>query len=99
MRVRVSTDALDDVEASYDFYERQEKGVGTYFRQCIEQDLRELARTAGIHRKISGYHRVNSKVFQSILYYRMEQDGAVVVAILDGRIHPQTRDRVLTQRH
>jgi hypothetical protein len=34
----------------------------------------------------------------SIIYYRMEPDAAVVVVILDGRINPAKRDRILKQR-
>lgn len=98
MTVRVTSDALDDLQDGYGFYEKQERGLGSYFRQCIEQDLLELRRTAGIHRKIRGYHHVNSKVFNTILYYRTDQNTAAVMAILDGRIDPATRDSILSQR-
>lgn len=98
MRVRVTSDTLNDLQYGYDFYEQQEKGLGGYFRQCIEKDLQSLRQTAGIHSKIHGYHHVNSKIFNSIFYYRMEQQFAVVLAILDARIDPSTRERLLTQR-
>ena len=58
----------------------------------------ELRHTAGIHRKIRGYHHVNSKIFNAILYYSMDQTTAAVMAILDGRIDPATRDGILSQR-
>jgi hypothetical protein len=98
MNVQVTSDAFADVQNGYDFYELQERGLGTYFSRCIEQDLKELRITAGIHRKIRGYHRVNSQIFNTILYYRMDQDTAIVMAILDGRIDPATRDRILKNR-
>ncbi|MCF7787535.1 MAG: hypothetical protein K9N47_15505 [Prosthecobacter sp.] len=98
MRVRVTSDALQDVQDSHDFYDRQEQGLGSYFRRCIEQDLQSLRTTAGIHSQIHGYLHVNSKIFHSIFYYRMEQQTAVVMAILDARIDPSARDRVLEQR-
>ena len=98
MRVRVTSDALQDVQESYDFYEQQEKGLGSYFRRCIEQDLQSLCKTAGIHSQIHGCHHVNSKVFNSIFYYRMEPHTAVVLANLDARIDPSARDRVLSHR-
>ena len=98
MNVQVTSDAFADVQDGYDFYERQENGLGTYFSRCIEQDLKELRITAGIHRKIRGYHRVNSQIFNTILYYRMDQDTAIVMAILDGRIDPTTRDNILQDR-
>jgi len=97
MMVKVTSDALNDLQDGYGFYEKQEKGLGSYFRHCIEQDLLELRGTAGIHRQIRSYH-ANSKTFNYILYYRMNQNTATVMAILDGRIDPSTRDRILRQR-
>ena len=98
MTVKVTSDALDDLQDGYGFYEKQEKSLGSYFRYCIEQDLLELRSTAGIHRQIRSYHHVNSRIFNTILYYRMDQNTANVMAILDGRIDPVTRDRILSQR-
>jgi plasmid stabilization system protein ParE len=98
MKVRVTSDALSDVQDSYDFYEKQAQSLGSYFRRCIEEDLEILRKTAGIHSKIRGYFHVNSKTFNSIFYYRIEQQAVVVMAILDARIDPDVRDRLLTQR-
>lgn len=98
MRVRVTSDALEDVQCGYDFYEKQEAGLGSYYRQCIEQDLTGLRETAGIHSKIRGYLHVNSQIFKTIFYYRMEKQAAVVMAILDARIDPLLRDRLLAER-
>ncbi|SKA98683.1 hypothetical protein SAMN02745166_02837 [Prosthecobacter debontii] len=98
MKVLVTSDALGDLQQSYAFYERQEKGLGTYFRQCITKDLTDLQMTAGIHSAICGYLHVNSVKFNSIIYYRVEKHIAVVKAIVDGRIAPEKRDRILKRR-
>ena len=98
MIVDVIQAAKNDVATAYRFYEKQQKGLGSYFRECILEDLHELGETAGIHRKISGYHHVNSKRFQSIIYYRINVETALVVAILDARINPNRRDRMLSGR-
>ena len=98
MKVSVSSDALGDLHKSYAFYERQEKGLGSYFRICIAQDLLGLETTAGIHSMIRGYHHVNSKHFQSIIFYSVEIGEAEVKAIFDGRINPSKRDHILKGR-
>ncbi len=98
MTVEVTSDALFDLWDGHEFYEKQTKGLGGYFRQCIEQDLTDLQRTAGIHSKIRGYHHVKSKVFQSLVFYRTHQNTAFIMAILDGRMDPATRDRILGER-
>jgi hypothetical protein len=98
MNVVVAAGAKIDIAKSYTFYERQSEGWGSYFRKCIINDLFQLESTAGIHRIINGYHHVKSAGFNSILYYRMEPNQVVVVAILDGRMNPEKRDRILTRR-
>lgn len=98
MTVKVTSDALADLQDSYAFYEKQTSGLGSYFRRCLEQDLVELQRTAGIHSKIHGYQHVRSKVFQSILFYHVQTGTAIVMAILDGRIGPSERERILLDR-
>ncbi len=98
VNVIVAAGAGRDIWKSYQFYERQEPGLGSYFRQCISSDLKQLPSTAGIHRKIMSYYHVKSKIFQSIICYRMEADTAIVVAILDGRIDPAQRDKLLKSR-
>lgn len=98
MIVEVIQAAKNDVAAAYRFYEKQQEGLGAYYRECILEDLDELGKTAGIHRKISGYHRVNSRRFQSIIYNRLADSIAVVAAILDARIDPAKRDHLLKRR-
>ncbi len=98
MIVDVIQAAKKDMAEAYHFYELQQKGLGPYFRECILEDLYELETTAGIHRMIRGYYHANSKRFKSILYYRMDGETATVVAILDGRINLQKRDRILHSR-
>ena len=55
-----------DIAEAYHFYERQHKGLGRYFRECILEDLYELETTAGLYRVIRGYYHANSKCFKSI---------------------------------
>lgn len=98
MKVVVAAGAKIDIAKSYSFYEKQSVGWGSYFRKCIIEDLFQLEVTAGIHRIISGYHHVKSANFNSILYYRVEPNKIIVVAILDGRMNPDKRDRILTTR-
>jgi hypothetical protein len=98
MRIQILEPALQDMERSYRFYERQQRGLGAYFRECIREDLVLLRSTAGIHSKVRGFHHVISEVFKSVIYYKKNESIAVVFAILDGRIDPKRRDRLLKRR-
>lgn len=98
MTVKVIRAAKTDIAASYLFYEKRQKGLGDYFVECILSDIADLEKTGGIHRKIHGYHHVNSRRFQSILYYRMADETVILSAILDGRINPAKQARILSHR-
>ena len=98
MTVQVVRAAKADIATSHKFYEKQQQGLGEYFVECILGDIAELEQTGGIHRKTHGYHHVNSKRFQSVLYYRMADETVILTAIIDGRINPAKRDRILSRR-
>lgn len=58
MRIRISDDALHDLNHGFLFYETQEPGLGDYFTSCLKADIEGLRVTAGIHRIVyADYHR------------------------------------------
>lgn len=74
----------------YWFYEDQEAGLGNYFLQSIYDDLGRLSRTGGVHRRVpGGYHRVKSRRFPYLIYYRVSANNVEVFAVIDGRRSPQ----------
>lgn len=62
--LRISDDALADLNDGYWFYELQDTGLGEYFASTLRSDIEGLKVTAGIHhRDYPDYHRVLSRVF------------------------------------
>ena len=88
MNVHIAADAEEDLIEGYWFYERQSTGLGEYFRSCLIADIESLAFFAGVHEVVLDYHRSLSKRFPFAIYYRVEQDAAIVVAVLDVRRNP-----------
>lgn len=88
MRVKILSAAEDDLEEGYRFYESQADGLGTYFLDTLYSDIDSLAYFAGMHRIVSGYHRLLSKRFPFAVYYRVADDAATVFAVLDCRRNP-----------
>ena len=87
--VRLSEDALQDLNEGFLFYEAQEAGLGDYFAACLRSDIEGLKVSAGVHRAVSGdYRRLLSKVFPYGIFYTLEDGGAVVWAVLDLRGDP-----------
>jgi plasmid stabilization system protein ParE len=89
--------AREDIIEGWHFYEQQEHGAGSYFRDSILAAIDGLAITVGVHAKLHGFHRAIADPFPFAIYYRVS--GVVHVhAILDCRRDPAATKRTLRSR-
>jgi len=88
MEIRLLETARDDLRAGYWFYEHQSAGLGDYFLDCLQADLRSLQVYAGIHAKAEGFFRMLAKRFPFAIYYLVDAGHVDVYAILDCRRDP-----------
>ena len=89
IQVRISEDALQDLNDGYLFYEAQEAGLGDYFAACLRADIEGLKISAGAHRIVyRDYHRLLSRVFPYGIVNAVEREFAVVWAVVDLRRDP-----------
>jgi ParE toxin of type II toxin-antitoxin system, parDE len=97
--VQISEDALEDLNNGQLFYEAQEPGLGDYFTACLRADIEGLRVSAGVHRVVyRDYHRLLSRVFPYGIFYTIEQERAVVWAVIDLRRSPEwIRQRLIDQ--
>lgn len=98
MRVQILDLANEDLLEGYRFYERQTRGVGSYFVETLFSDIESLQLYAGIHRRVFAYHRLLSKRFPFAVYYTVEGDLAQIWRVLDCRRHPTWIRRQLTSK-
>ena len=83
-------EAKNDLASGKNFYNSIDDGVGTYFINCLLSDLESLQFYAGIHKKIYGLYQARSKRFPFGIYYEINNDDVVVLAILDMRQNPDS---------
>ncbi len=96
IRIRISDDALDDLNDGFLLYEAQEPGLGDYFTSCLRADIEGLRVAGGIHRIVhADYHRLLSRVFPYGIFYTMGADIVTVWAVLDLRRDPEWISRRL----
>ena len=89
MQVRVSEDALHDLNEGFLFYEAQEPGLGDYFAASLRADIEGLRVSAGIHRVVyRDYHRLLSRVFPHGIFYTTDGEYVLVWAVIDLRKDP-----------
>lgn len=95
MKIVILPSARDDLARGVAFYESQGKGLGEYFRESLISDVESLERSAGIHQRVFGFHRLLSKRFPYAIYYLNDEDAVFVRAILDCRRNPMALRRKL----
>jgi plasmid stabilization system protein ParE len=88
VRIEILPEAGEDLLAGFEFYERQARGLGRYFRDSLFSDIELLGDRGGIHAKVFGYHRSLSQRFPFAIYYRVDENVVRIRAILDCRRRP-----------
>lgn len=89
MNLRILSAARQDLLGGFRFYEAQQPGLGNYFLDSLFADIDSLQLYAGIHPVVNGgYRRLLAKRFPFAIYYRVENDTALIYAVLDCRRNP-----------
>jgi hypothetical protein len=89
MKIRIFDDAKFDFLDRFEFYERQQQGVGRYFLDSLYSDIDSLTFYAGIHsKKFDDFYWVLSKRFPYAVFYSVEQDVVSGYAVMDCRQDP-----------
>ena len=97
-KVKISSDALADLNEGFLFYELQESGLGDYFVTCLKGDIEELKVSGGVHRVVyESIHRSLSKTFPYGIFYQFANDVSIVMAVVDLRRDPEFISRHLNQ--
>ena len=97
-KIEVLEEAQHDLIRGYFFYEGQDQGLGSYFRNQIRLDIRSIGNYFGQHKIHFGYHRALSHVFPYAIYYRDLDNTRQIIAILDMRQSPDKIQSILTTR-
>ena len=87
-RVRVTEFAAEDLKKAEVFYELQAEGLGSYFFDALLADIETLSWSAGIHPKDHGYFKMLARRFPYSIYYSVDEETVLVVAVLDQRRSP-----------
>ena len=95
MTIEILPRAREDLVGGFHFYEQQEQGLGRYFRDSLFADIESLRGTAGVHRRVLGYHRLVSKTFPYAIYYAVTADVVQIHALFDCRRAPSSLRRRL----
>ncbi|MDX1961923.1 MAG: type II toxin-antitoxin system RelE/ParE family toxin [Pirellulales bacterium] len=88
MKIVILPQAEHDLEIGADFYESQRERLGKYFTDCLLTDIDSLLIYAGVHERVQGLYRCNSKRFPFAIYYDIRENEIEIYAVLDCRQDP-----------
>jgi plasmid stabilization system protein ParE len=95
MKIVILPSVRDDLEAGFQYYERQQEFLGEYFLDSLFSDIGSLRLYAGIHPKAFGNHRLLSKRLPYAIYYTEESGTVFVKAVLDCRAESKFHHQAL----
>jgi plasmid stabilization system protein ParE len=96
--VRVIPSAMKDLTKASQFYENRSSGLGNYFTEILISEIERLADYGGIHPVFHGKHRALSKRFPYSIYYKLQSNQVLVIAVIDDRRHPNWIEKTLRRR-
>ena len=90
MKLRILSDAEDDLIEAFHFYEGQQATLGHDFLDHLDQEVLHLPSVCGIHSKQFGYHRALVRTrFPFAIYYTYDTDSLYIHAVFDCRKDPK----------
>lgn len=75
---------------AFDWYEKEEPGLGWLFREALEEKIEVIARRPSIFQRIdnSRYRRAVLETFPFIIIFTEEEDTLVVVSVFHTSRNP-----------
>ncbi|MBF0255112.1 MAG: type II toxin-antitoxin system RelE/ParE family toxin [Gammaproteobacteria bacterium] len=92
MILRYTDRARNDLESAFVWYERQRRGLGFEFLDCVENAVASIIDNAKMYRfHYSNFRGCLVRRFPFTLFYTVEHNEIVVHAIFDNRPDPEKR--------
>lgn len=92
MKLRYTDRAKDDVELAFAWYERQRRGLGFEFLDCVEIAVKSIIENSEMYK----IHYLDIKGcvvrrFPFSVFYTVEENEIVVHSVFDNRQDPEKR--------
>ena len=92
MKLRYTDRAKDDVELAFAWYERQRRGLGFEFLDCVEIAVMSILENPEMHRNFySSFRGCVIRRFPFSVFYTVEDTEIVVHSVFDNRQDPEKR--------
>ena len=92
MILRYTDRSKDDVELAFAWYEKQRRGLGFEFLDCVEVSLNNILSFPEMYAKIySSFRRCVVRRFPFSVFYTIEGNEIVIHSVFDNKQDPKKR--------
>jgi len=92
VKLRYTDRAKNDVELALEWYEKQRRGLGFEFLDCIEIALKEIITFPQMYQLCySNYRRNVIRRFPFSIFYTIEDNEIVIHSVFDNIQNPEKR--------
>lgn len=92
MRLRYTQRAKNDVEFAFEWYEKQRRGLGFEFLDCIEIAIKGILTFPQMYQLCySNFRRCVIRRFPFSIFYTIEDKEIVIHSVFDNRQDPKKR--------
>ena len=92
MKLRYTEGAKDDIELAFVWYERQRRGLGFEFLDCVENAVKSIIENPEMYRLVySNIKGCAIRRFPFSIFYTVESPEIVVHGVFDNRQDPVRR--------
>jgi plasmid stabilization system protein ParE len=92
MRSCYTDRAKDDLKLAFSWYERQRRGLGFDFLDCVEAALQSIIENPEIYQiRYLNFRSCVIRRFPFSIFYTIESDKIVVHSVFDNRQNPKKR--------
>ena len=90
MKLLYTDRSKDDIELSFAWYERQRKGLGFEFLDCVEASLQNIMNNPEMYQvRYSHFRGCPIRRFPFLLFYSIEDNVIVVHSVFHNRQDPK----------
>lgn len=90
MKLRYTDRAKDDVEIAFAWYERQRRGLGFEFLDCVESAVKSIIENPKMYRTdYLNFRGCMIRRFPFSVFYTVEESEIVVHSVFDNRQDPE----------
>jgi len=94
MKLVYTDRSKDDVDIAFSWYEKQRKGLGFEFLDCIEISIKGILRFPEMYPfTYSKFRGCTVRRFPFSIFYTVEEKKIVVHSVFDSRQDPKNRPR------